>query len=123
MNFNFDFIFMNKEILEEFLKICEKLPSPFRLWFGQYLVVFVDKAEDFKIILNSENCIEKSFIYRFFQQDVALFTAPGESMIFYRKFLFVISNYHSTHLETESENAQSHIQFQYFKFIYSNFQR
>ncbi|KAJ6644468.1 Cytochrome P450 4c21 [Pseudolycoriella hygida] len=65
------------ELLDEFLKMCTKLSSPFRLWFGQYLVVFVDKAEDMKIILNSENCIEKSFIYRFFQQDVALFTAPA----------------------------------------------
>lgn len=80
--FNFQFLFYfhvsNSEILEEFLNICSKLPSPFKLWFGTYLVLFVDKAEDIKIILNSENCIEKSFIYRFFQQDVALFTAPGE---------------------------------------------
>lgn len=59
--------------------MCAELSMPFRLWFGQYLVLFIDKPEDCQTILNAETCIDKSFVYKFLQKDVALFTAPGSN--------------------------------------------
>lgn len=67
--------------------MCAELTMPFRLWFGQYLVIFVDKPEDCHIILNAETCIDKSFVYKFLQKDVALFTAPGPVWRPHRKML------------------------------------
>ncbi|KAG4069501.1 hypothetical protein HA402_006867 [Bradysia odoriphaga] len=71
----------NQQILEDTLKMCADLSMPFRLWFGQYLVLFVDKPEDCQTILNAETCLDKSFVYRFLQKDVALFTAPAKLMV------------------------------------------
>ncbi|KAJ6636720.1 Cytochrome P450 4C1 [Pseudolycoriella hygida] len=77
----------NQQILEDALKMCAELPMPFRLWFGHHLVLFVDKPEDCQIILNAETCLDKSFVYRFLQKDVALFTAPANVWRPHRKML------------------------------------
>ncbi|XP_037041326.1 cytochrome P450 4C1-like isoform X1 [Bradysia coprophila] len=77
----------NQQILEDTLKMCADLSMPFRLWFGQYLVLFVDKPEDCQTILNAETCLDKSFVYRFLQKDVALFTAPANVWRPHRKML------------------------------------
>lgn len=69
-------MFLFTEIMTETLKICENLPRPFRLWFGTTLVLFIEKAEDIQIILNSNSCLHKSVVYKFLHKDVALFTAP-----------------------------------------------
>lgn len=52
--------------------------TPFRAWFGGFLVIVVDKPEDVHIVLTSQSCLEKAPIYKFFNRGIALFTAPGK---------------------------------------------
>lgn len=51
--------------------------TPSRFWLGPQLIVIIGKAEDMQTILNSPNCLEKTYVYKFFEKNVGLFTAPG----------------------------------------------
>lgn len=63
--------------MKVFIEFTEELPTPSRLWFGPTLVIIIGKAEDMQIVLNSANCLEKTYVYKFLDKNVGLFSAPG----------------------------------------------
>lgn len=63
--------------MDIFIELTATLPTPSRLWLGPKLVIIIGKAEDMQIILNSANCLEKTYVYKFFEKNVGLFSAPG----------------------------------------------
>lgn len=61
------------------INLTGNIPTPSRLWFGHKLVIVIGKAEDMQSILNSANCLEKTYVYKFLEKNVGLFSAPGLS--------------------------------------------
>lgn len=67
----------------------------------------VDHPDDAYTVLNSKSCMEKAFVYRFFNMGASLFTAPGacklqpklrgfikwlfKSMFVIKKFIIVLN--------------------------------
>lgn len=63
--------------MDIFQDLTADIPTPSRLWFGPKLVIVIGKAEDMQTILNSPNCLEKTYVYKFLEKNVGLFSAPG----------------------------------------------
>lgn len=54
----------NENILRAVSNWSDSIESkPFYIWFGPLLFCFVDEAEDFKVILNSDQVLNKGFFY------------------------------------------------------------
>lgn len=51
--------------------------TPFYAWFGGALVLVIDDPDDAHKVLTSKSCMEKGFVYKFFNMGTSLFTAPG----------------------------------------------
>ncbi|XP_050069636.1 probable cytochrome P450 313b1 [Anopheles maculipalpis] len=83
-------LFLGKSTEEQFrciLDISQSYQSPCRIWLGPKLFVFIDNADDLQIVLNSANCLEKADVYRFFQCETGLFSAPANIWRVHRKHL------------------------------------
>lgn len=69
-----------------------------RFWLGPVLFIFVNEPDLIKQVLNSPDCIEKSFTYKFLRLDKGLLAAKREYINFYssknysrcKKFLEII---------------------------------
>uniref|UniRef100_U5EIY8 Putative cytochrome n=1 Tax=Corethrella appendiculata TaxID=1370023 RepID=U5EIY8_9DIPT len=81
-------LFRNLEqILIVVLDMLENYKTPImKAWFGPYLLVGVKKPEHIQVILNSNDCLDKSFIYDFLPIQGA-FTLPTEAWKLLRKQL------------------------------------
>lgn len=73
------------DVMDIFIDLTADIPTPSRLWFGPKLVIIIGKAEDMQKVLNSPNCLEKTYVYKFLEKNVGLFSAPGLSDIKFRK--------------------------------------
>lgn len=51
-------------------------------WIGPILTIFMDHPDDLRVILNSEDCLDKPYIYRFLQAGNGLLTANGKDYAF-----------------------------------------
>uniref|UniRef100_A0A182NMT9 Uncharacterized protein n=1 Tax=Anopheles dirus TaxID=7168 RepID=A0A182NMT9_9DIPT len=83
-------IFFGKSTAEQFrcvLDISKTYRSPCRVWLGPKLFVFIDNADDLQVVLNSQHCLEKADVYRFFQCETGLFSAPASIWRVHRKHL------------------------------------
>uniref|UniRef100_A0A182JFN9 Uncharacterized protein n=1 Tax=Anopheles atroparvus TaxID=41427 RepID=A0A182JFN9_ANOAO len=83
-------LFFGKSTEEQFrciLDISNTYRSPCRVWLGPQLFVFIDNATDLQTVLNSPNCLEKADVYRFFQCELGLFSAPASVWKVHRKHL------------------------------------
>lgn len=67
--------------MDIFIDLTADIPTPSRLWLGPKLVIVIGKAEDMQKILNSPNCLEKTYVYKFLEKNVGLFSAPGLSLL------------------------------------------
>lgn len=69
--------------METLIQFAEADPNPSRRWLGATLIIFISSPEDMQIVLNSPHCLQKAFIYDFFNPDndynIGLFTARGKS--------------------------------------------
>lgn len=54
-----------------------QMKTPFYAWFGGALVIVIDDPDDAQTVLTSKSCMEKAFVYKFFNMGASLFTAPG----------------------------------------------
>ncbi|XP_065082838.1 probable cytochrome P450 313a4 [Ochlerotatus camptorhynchus] len=55
------------QITEYLLQFMHSIPTPMRGWLGPFLVVIFDKPEHLSVILNSQSCVQKSPLYKFFR--------------------------------------------------------
>lgn len=63
----------NEEILKTFNNLFhEHIERPVYGWFGNVLVVGVDEPDDMQVILNSEACLDKPYIYGHLQNKTGL---------------------------------------------------
>lgn len=84
------YLFFGKTNEEQFSivnDITKQYPSPCRAWLGPKFLVFIDNPEDLQVVLNSPNCLEKAFVYRFFRCETGLFSAPANVWKVHRKLL------------------------------------
>lgn len=65
------------EMMDEINEIAKKNQSPFMLWLGPKSFFFVDHPNDIQVVMNSKGCIEKSYLYRFFNGGLGFFSASG----------------------------------------------
>uniref|UniRef100_A0A182WZG4 Uncharacterized protein n=1 Tax=Anopheles quadriannulatus TaxID=34691 RepID=A0A182WZG4_ANOQN len=83
-------LFFGKNTGEQFrciLDITKAHRSPCRVWLGPKLFVFIDNADDLQTVLNAGQCLEKADVYRFFQCETGLFSAPAPVWKVHRKHL------------------------------------
>uniref|UniRef100_A0A182KDL4 Uncharacterized protein n=1 Tax=Anopheles christyi TaxID=43041 RepID=A0A182KDL4_9DIPT len=83
-------LFFGKSTAEQFrciLDISKTYRSPCRIWLGPKLFVFIDNADDLQTVLNASQCLEKADVYRFFQCETGLFSAPAKIWKVHRKHL------------------------------------
>lgn len=79
--------FGGKNVLEYVTKLTEFYGTA-KFWFGPLnLMVVTESPDDIKLILNSENCIDKSPFYDYLGFDNGLFVAKKETWSVHRKIL------------------------------------
>lgn len=77
-----------KSILKTFMTISDGYgDEPVGAWLGPELLVFADTPEMLKVVLNSENCLDKSNIYEVFLARFGLGLAGGDIWKKHRKIL------------------------------------
>lgn len=59
-----------------------------RFWLGPVLFIFINKPDLIKEVLNSPDCLEKSFTYKFLRLDKGLLAAKRELNKHYYFFRF-----------------------------------
>lgn len=59
-----------------------RLQTPVRAWFGPILVIGVADPQDMQIVLSSELCLGKGYMYRFMHNVYGLFTSARERRFF-----------------------------------------
>lgn len=89
---------MSVEIMKEAVEFMAEMKTPFYAWFGGALVIVIDDPDDAYTVLTSKYCMEKAFVYKFFNMGASLFTARGACVccsspiiydtIHYKKYAF-----------------------------------
>lgn len=62
------------EVYKHYLEFTKINSTPVKLYLGSKLIVMVDNPEDMKIILSSQHCVDKPFVYDFFPYRAGVFT-------------------------------------------------
>ncbi|XP_058452100.1 cytochrome P450 4C1-like [Malaya genurostris] len=75
------------EVMEYLLPKLDTVPTPMRAWAGPFLFVIADKPEHLAVVLNSQDCIKRSYVYDFFRTEQGLFNAEPELWRKLRKHL------------------------------------
>lgn len=70
-------------MMKEAVEFMAQMKTPFYTWFGGALVIIIDDPDDVHTVLTSKSCMEKAFVYKFFNMGASLFTAPGVFRLFY----------------------------------------
>lgn len=77
-----------ENIFEYVMKLSDRFESPVKFWYGPTdLVVVVDRPEDIKAVLTSENALDKAPFYKFFNMGNGLFVSDKEVWKIHRKIL------------------------------------
>lgn len=63
------------ELFKELVESTKEYGTPMKSYLGPLLVVTVDKPEDIKTVLMSQNCLDKPYFYQFYPSPIGLFTA------------------------------------------------
>lgn len=77
----------SRDIFEWMIQFLHKLELPVRVWIGPFLVLAFDKPEHIAVILNSQNCVKRSYMYQFFRFEKGLLMAAPELWRLLRKRL------------------------------------
>lgn len=62
------------ELFKELVETIKLYGTPMKAYLGPFLVVTVDKPEDIKTVLMSQNCLDKPYFYQFYPSPIGLFT-------------------------------------------------
>lgn len=68
----------NEEILNYILELMKQYETPVKVWIGPMLVLLIDKPEQLKTVLNSRNCLNKPYVYKFLDVNFGLMSGPGK---------------------------------------------
>jgi cytochrome P450 len=81
------------------MELTDLFGSPVKFWYGpSSLVVIVDTPQDMKVVLNSEDCLDKAQFYEFLNIGKALLVADKET---WRNHFKIISKaYHKNFLDS-----------------------
>jgi cytochrome P450 len=78
----------HEKMLNYLISLNDIYGSPVKFWLGPTnLVVIIDSPEDMKLILNSENCLDKASFYNFVNAGKALIAAKKEVWKVHSKIL------------------------------------
>ncbi|XP_058823449.1 cytochrome P450 4C1-like [Topomyia yanbarensis] len=66
------------EIFDYLLQYLHTVPTPMRAWLGPFLFIFIDQPEHLAVVMNSQDCLKRSYVYQFFRNEKGLFNAPPE---------------------------------------------
>lgn len=66
------------EICDYLMQFIHKIPSLMRGWVGPYLFIAVSDPEHLATILNSQDCVKKSYVYKCLRFDKNLLNAPPD---------------------------------------------
>uniref|UniRef100_A0A336K189 CSON006028 protein n=1 Tax=Culicoides sonorensis TaxID=179676 RepID=A0A336K189_CULSO len=75
------FTLNNTNIFELLHKSLDDYGSPCKVWYGNMLSIFVEKPSQLQVILNSDKCLEKQYLYKFLGVDKGLIASKGKLMI------------------------------------------
>lgn len=67
--------------MKEAVEFMAQMRTPFYAWFAGALVMVIDDPDDVNTVLTSKSCMEKAFVYKFFNMGASLFTAPGKRSV------------------------------------------
>lgn len=78
----------NEEVMRSVHQMFfESSYTPFRAWFGPSLIVGIDDPEDMRVVLNSDQCLDKPYFYSFMRNETGLLTSTKEVWKFHRRAL------------------------------------
>ncbi|CAO1364516.1 unnamed protein product [Diamesa serratosioi] len=77
----------NKDILKVLIRLSANYGSPCKVWLGPVCFVIIERPEDMQLVLNSQNCIDKSHVYQFFGARKGLIVSGGNLWRTHRKLL------------------------------------
>lgn len=67
--------------------VTDGYESPASFWLGPELVVFAETPEALQVVLNSQDCLDKSPLYKTFSLEKGLVVSGGETWKSHRKIL------------------------------------
>lgn len=76
-------------MMDQLKEITMKTQAPFILWLGPKSFLVVDHPDDIQVVMNSKGCIEKSYIYRFFNGGLGFFSASGRFKFYFLAHSFI----------------------------------
>lgn len=66
----------NDEIFATIWEVLNPDGKLAKIWFGPVFAVMIENPDYLKIILNSDNCLDKAFPYKFLGVNLGLIAAP-----------------------------------------------
>lgn len=69
----------NRDIYEVATQISNSYERLGKGWLGPTLTIYMDHPDDLRTILNSKDCLDKPYIYRFLPAGNGLLTANGKN--------------------------------------------
>lgn len=70
------------DLFKEFTGTVRELGTPIKAYIGPFLIVTIDKPEDFKTVLMSRHCLGKPYLYKFYPSDVGIASATCKCFFF-----------------------------------------
>lgn len=68
----------NTNIFEILHRALETYGSPTKIWYGNMLCIYVEKPEQIQVILNSDSCLQKTYLYKFLGVNYGLIASDGK---------------------------------------------
>lgn len=57
---------------------CNEYKTPVRIWIGPMLLLYITKPADVQRIMNSNDCLDKMYIYKLFGWESGVMSTSGE---------------------------------------------
>lgn len=70
-----------KELFNEVIGAVKTHGTPLKAYLGPFLMITIDKPEDFKHVLMSQYCLDKPYLYQFYPSPVGIFTIICEFIL------------------------------------------
>lgn len=64
-----------KQIFKELVENIKIIDTPHKSYFGPFLIITLDRPEDFKSALMSQHCLDKPYMYAFYPSNVSIMSA------------------------------------------------
>lgn len=75
------------------IKLSNSFENIAKAWIGLILTVFLDQPDDAQTILNSRDCLDRPYFYRFLANGDGLITANGKYKQLKRFLVFYLRRY------------------------------